>query len=130
MSSRFNVMFAGHIGEAQGLEVVLDAAILLRDLKDVQFVLVGDGVALPGLKQKAIDRGLNNVLFLGRYPQERMPALYALADVLLVHLKDDPLFRITIPHKTLAYLASGKPILAAVAGDTAKVVTEAGAGMN
>jgi glycosyltransferase involved in cell wall biosynthesis len=130
MSNRFNVMFAGNIGEAQGLEVVLDAAILLRDLKDVQFVLVGDGVALPGLKQKAIDRGLENVLFLGRYPQERMPALYALADVLLVHLKDDPLFRITIPYKTLAYMASGKPILVDVAGDTAKVVTEAGAGMD
>jgi len=130
LSNRFNVMFAGNIGEAQGLDVVLDAAKLLRDLKDVQFVLVGDGVALPRLKQKAIDHGLNNVLFLGRYPQESMPALYALADVLLVHLKDDPLFRITIPHKTLTYLASGKPILAAVAGDTAKIVTETGAGMD
>lgn len=130
MSNRFNVMFAGNIGVAQGLEVVLEAAKLLRDLKDVQFVLVGDGVALPGLKQTAIDQGLNNVLFLGRYPQDRVPTLYALADVLLVHLKDDPLFRITIPHKTLTYLASGKPILAAVAGDTAKIVTETGAGMD
>jgi glycosyltransferase involved in cell wall biosynthesis len=129
LSNRFNVMFAGNIGEAQGVETVLEAAKLLRDLKDVQFVLVGDGVALPGLKETAIDQGLNNVLFLGRYPQDRMPVLYALADVLLVHLKDDPLFRITIPHKTLTYLASGKPILAAVAGDTNKVVTEAGAGL-
>ena len=130
MSNRFNVMFAGNIGEAQGLEVVLDAAKLIRDLKDVRFVLVGDGVALPGLKQSAIDQGLNNVLFLGRHPQDRMSALYALADVLLVHLKDNPLFRITIPHKTLTYLASGKPILAAVSGDTAKLVTEAGAGLD
>ena len=129
LSNRFNVMFAGNIGEAQGLGAVLEAAKLLRDLKDVQFVLVGDGVALPGLKQTAIDHGLNNVLFPGHYAQDRMPALYALADVLLVHLKDDPLFRITIPHKTLTYLASGKPILAAVAGDTTKVVTEAGAGL-
>jgi glycosyltransferase involved in cell wall biosynthesis len=72
---------------------------------------------------------LKNVLFLGRYPQARMPGLYALADVLLVHLKDDPLFNITIPHKTLTYLASGKPILAAVAGDTAEVVKQAGAGI-
>jgi colanic acid biosynthesis glycosyl transferase WcaI len=53
-----------------------------------------------------------------------------LADVLLVHLKNDPLFSITIPHKTLAYLASGKPILAAVAGDAAKIVEEAGAGLS
>jgi len=129
LSNRFNVMFAGNIGEAQGLEVVLDAAKLLRDLKDVQFVLVGDGVALPRLNQTAIDQALNNVLFLGRYPQDRMPALYALADVLLVHLKDDPLFRITIPCKIMTYLASGKPILAAVAGDAAKVVKDADAGL-
>ena len=129
LSNRFNVMFAGNIGEAQGLEVVLEAAKSLRDLEDVQFVLVGDGVAVPTLKKMASAQRLENVLFLGRFSQDRMPALYALADVLLVHLKDDPLFRITIPHKTLSYLASGKPILSAVAGDTAKVVTEAGAGL-
>ena len=117
------------MGAAQGLEVVLDAARLLRDCKDIQFVLVGDGIALPGLKKAASDRNLDNVLFLGRYPQDRMPGLYALADVLFVHLKDDPLFSITIPHKTLTYLASGKPILAAVAGDTADVVTQARAGI-
>ena len=58
-----------------------------------------------------------------------MPRLYALADVLLVHLKDDPLFRITIPHKILAYMASGKPMLAAVSGDAAAVVEDAGAGI-
>lgn len=129
LSKRFNVMFAGIFGAAQGLEVVLEAAKLLRNFKDIQFVLVGDGMALPGLKKMASDQSLNNVLFPGRYPQDCMPGLYALADVLLVHLKDDPLFSITIPHKTLTYLASGKPILAAVAGDTANVVTQAGAGI-
>jgi colanic acid biosynthesis glycosyl transferase WcaI len=130
LSNKFNVMFAGIIGAAQGLEVVLDAARLLRDDKNIQFVLVGDGIALSGLQNAASDQNLNNVLFLGRYPQESMPGLYALADVLLVHLKNDPLFRITIPHKTLTYLASGKPILAAIAGDTANVVTKAGAGIS
>ena len=129
LNNRFSVMFAGIIGEAQGLEVVLEAAKLLSDLKDVQFVLVGDGVALPRLRQMANDQNVNNVSFLGRFPQETMPALYALADVLLVHLKDDPLFSITIPHKTLTYLASAKPIIAAVAGDTSDVVTQAGAGI-
>lgn len=129
LKSRFNVMFAGIIGAAQGLEVVLDAATLLHNYKNIQFVLVGDGIALPRLKKVAIDKNLNNVLFLGRYPQERMPGLYALADVLFIHLKNDPLFSITIPHKTLTYMASGKPILAAVDGDAANVVTQAGAGI-
>ena len=129
LDDRFNVMFAGIVGEAQGLEVMLEAAEMLRDLEEVQFVLVGDGVASPRLEAAARDRGIENVAFLGRYPQDSMPGLYALADVLLVHLKDDPLFRITIPHKILTYLASAKPILAAVAGDPADVVTRAGAGI-
>lgn len=129
LEGRFNIMFAGNLGKAQGLESVLAAAQLLQDVPGVQFVFVGSGVADSRLKQVAQENGLTNVLFLGRHPTERMPSLYALADVLLIHLKDDPLFRITIPSKTYAYLASGKPIIAAVAGDAAQVVVEAGAGV-
>jgi colanic acid biosynthesis glycosyl transferase WcaI len=129
MAGSFNIMFAGNIGEAQGLETALDAAELLRNHPQVQFVFAGDGIALPRLRQSAESRGLDNVRFLGRYPEKAMPKLYALADVLLVHLKDDPLFKITIPHKILSYLAVGKPILAALAGDAADAVTEAGAGI-
>jgi len=129
LTGYFNVMFAGNIGEAQGLKTVLDAALLLQDLPLVQFVLIGDGVALPALQKAAQEYGLRNVRFLGRHPSNEMPDLYAMADVLLVHLKDDPLFRITIPHKIFAYMASGKPILAAVAGDVTDVVTKTGAGI-
>ncbi|MFC1543950.1 glycosyltransferase family 4 protein [Gemmatimonadota bacterium] len=129
LSGRFIVMYAGNIGEAQGLEVVLDAADLLRDMTSLQFVLVGDGTALPGLEREARSRGLANVRFLGRFPPDRMPCLYSLADVLFIHLKDEDLFRITIPHKTLAYMSVGRPILAAVVGDAADVVLEAGAGL-
>lgn len=136
LAGRFNVMFAGNMGEAQGLETVIEAARLLqadgqgRPPQDSpQFVMVGDGVALPRLRELATQHHLNNVRFLGRFPAQEMPRLYALADALLVHLKDDPLFRITIPHKTLAYLGSGKPILAAVAGDVADLVESIGAGV-
>lgn len=136
LAGRFNVMFAGNMGEAQGLETVIEAARLLqadwqgRPSQDSpQFALVGDGVALPRLQELAAQYRLNNVRFLGRFPAQEMPRLYALADALLVHLKDDPLFRITIPHKTLAYLGSGKPILAAVAGDVADLVESIGAGV-
>jgi colanic acid biosynthesis glycosyl transferase WcaI len=129
LAGRFNIMFAGNMGEAQGLETVLNAAELLRDLNEVQFVFVGDGVALPHLRQVAESQHLINVIFLGRYPGHMMPSLYALADVLLVHLKDDPLFRITIPHKIFTYMASGKPILAAIHGDAVDVVTQMDAGI-
>lgn len=123
------ILYAGTIGLAQGLDTVLDAAALLRNLSDVQFVLAGDGIDLLRLKKRAETMSLANVKFLGRQPTEMMPALYAASSILLVHLKDDPLFRITIPHKTLTYLSSGKPVLAAVQGDVADVVREAGAGL-
>jgi glycosyltransferase involved in cell wall biosynthesis len=136
LAGRFNVMFAGNMGEAQGLEAVIEAARLLQaDWQErpvegsPQFVLVGDGIALSRLQELAAQHGLNNVRFLGRFPAQEMPRLYALADALLVHLKDAPLFRITIPHKTLAYLGAGRPVLAAVAGDVADLITGIGAGV-
>jgi glycosyltransferase involved in cell wall biosynthesis len=126
---RFNIMYAGNMGEAQGLETVLEAAALLSDIQAVQFVLFGEGTALPRLKRFVEEKDLKNVRFMGRYPHQTMPSLYALADILLVHLKDDPLFRITIPSKTLAYLASGKPIIVAATGDVADMINSAGAGI-
>jgi len=127
-SGRFNVLYAGSIGPAQGLSTVLSAASLLRDVPQVQFVLAGDGIDRQRLQNEAQQQGLTNVRFLGRLPPEEMPGIYALADVLLIHLRADPLFRITIPHKTFTYMASGKPVLAAVEGDVAAVVQSAEAG--
>jgi glycosyltransferase involved in cell wall biosynthesis len=73
LAGRFNVMFAGNMGEAQGLETVIEAARLLRDDPQIQFVLVGDGIALPRLQQLVEQHGLANVRFLGRYPAHEMP---------------------------------------------------------
>jgi glycosyltransferase involved in cell wall biosynthesis len=122
LEGRFTVMYAGTIGLAQGLDVVLDAAERLRDLPQVHFVLAGDGVEYARLRAKAESRDLANVRFLGRVPSEGMSALYALADVLFLHLRNDPLFHITIPHKVFSYMASGKMVLAAIKGDAEELV--------
>lgn len=129
LDKKFNVMFAGNMGVAQDLETVIRAANLLQELESVQFVFVGDGVALAGLQNIVREFKLENVKFLGRFPSEMMPSLYALADVLLVHLKDEPLFNITIPHKIFAYMASGKPVLAAIRGDAADIIRDVEAGV-
>lgn len=125
----FNVMFAGNMGKAQALETVVEAAELLQDEPSIRFVLVGDGIAFAQLQAMAKQKGLKNVSFLGRFRPDQMPQLYALADVLLIHLHDDPLFRITIPHKTFVYMAVQKPIVTAVAGDTTAVIEQAQAGL-
>ena len=129
-SETFNVLFAGNMGRAQGLDAVLDAARQLagRD-PSITITLVGDGIEAPRLIEKASSAQLGNVTFLSRRNPEDMPALFQAADVLLVHLKDDPLFAITIPSKTQAYLQAGKPILMAVRGDAADMVLGAGAGI-
>lgn len=129
LAGKFNVVYAGNIGLAQGLDTAVEAAKQLGDLPRVQFVLVGDGVDEPRLRAMSVREGVRNVRFLGRQPPESMSSFLALADAALVHLKRDPLFEMTIPSKTLAYMACARPILMAVAGDAADVVREAGAGL-
>ena len=129
MLGSFNIVYAGNMGPAQELHNALEAALLLTDLPEVQFVLIGSGVDRTSLEETVQEKRISNVRFLPRQPMERMPALYALADVLLIHLTDDPLFEITIPGKTQSYLASGRPLLVSVAGDAADMVLQAGAGI-
>jgi glycosyltransferase involved in cell wall biosynthesis len=130
LSGYFNVIFAGTMGTAQALDSVLEAAALCRQtLPNVQFVFVGGGVDRNRLEKKTADLGLTNVCFLPRQPMSAMGAVLGLADVLLVHLKSHPLFSITIPGKTQAYMASGKPVLMAVRGDAAQLVTQSGGGL-
>jgi glycosyltransferase involved in cell wall biosynthesis len=127
---RFNIVFAGTMGSAQALDRVLDAAVLLLGkYPRVQFVFVGGGINVASLKAKANKLRLRNVLFLPRRPVSEIGPILNLADVLLVHLKDDPLFRITIPSKTQAYMAAGRPILMAVIGDAAELIKKAKAGL-
>jgi colanic acid biosynthesis glycosyl transferase WcaI len=129
-SGKFVVLFAGAIGTAQGLDTVLDCARLCRELlPEVQFVMIGEGVERPRLQKRAAKMGLENVTFLPPRPMETMGEIYALSDALLVHLKNDPLYRITIPSKTQAYLYIAKPIIMAVHGDAADLIREAGAGI-
>ena len=126
----FNVVFAGTMGIMQGLETVLDAAsICLEHAPRVRFVLIGDGITKDGLMRQTEELGLTNVVFIPRQPMNTMGTFFAWADALLVHLKRDELFKITVPSKTQAYLAAGRPIVMAVAGDAAALVADAQAGV-
>jgi len=131
LDGKFNIIFAGNMGKAQAMEVVIKAAdILQNDCKNAQFVLIGSGVEVENLKRMTNELSLNNVKFLGRKPITEIGSFLRLADVLLVHLKNDPLFEITVPSKTQAYLATGKPVLIGVKGDAARLVEDANAGLS
>lgn len=129
LDGKFNILYAGNMGPAQGLSNVLGAAALLSDLPDVQLVLMGSGIDKAALVAEAATRGLTNVSFIERQPMDRMPQYYAWADAVMIHLTDDPLFAITVPGKTQSCLASGRPVLACVAGDAADLIESAQAGL-
>ncbi|WP_313047772.1 glycosyltransferase family 4 protein [Pseudomonas soli] len=127
---RFRVLFAGNMGKAQALDALIDAAGLLKAAAaNVTLVMLGGGVEVTRLRALVEERDLDNVVFLPAVPMDQVGPYLANADALLVHLKQDPLFTITIPSKTQAYMAAGRPILMAVEGDAAALVRESGCGV-
>lgn len=130
LRGRFNIVYAGNLGAAQGLENAIQAASITSRLNPrIQWVFVGNGVRKGALIAMASDIAPRSTLFLPARPQSAMPALACRAEVLLVHLKDSALFSITIPSKIQSCLAMGRPVLAAVSGDAARLVELSGAGV-
>jgi glycosyltransferase involved in cell wall biosynthesis len=128
-SGTFNVMFAGNIGEAQDFPAIIDACDRLRHRDDIRFLIVGDGRAAADARAAVDDRGLGErMIFLGKHPLERMPSFFRAAGALLVSLKSEPIFSLTIPGKVQPYLATGIPLIGMLDGEGARVIDEAGAG--
>ncbi len=129
-AGQFKVLFAGNIGEAQDFPAILDAAELLRDEKGLRFVIVGEGSAAPWVRAEIERRGLQGIFaMVGRFPLERMPSFFSSADALLVTLGDESAWAMTIPGKVQSYLAAGRPILAMLNGEGARVLEESDAAL-
>ena len=123
------VMFAGNIGEAQDFEHVMEAAKILKDEQNIHFVVIGDGRRLPWLKTFVQENQLQNTVhLLGRYPGNLMPAFYRKANIMLVSLKDEPIFNLTAPAKIQGYMAAGKYIVAMMNGEGPRIISEADCG--
>jgi glycosyltransferase involved in cell wall biosynthesis len=125
----FPVVFAGNIGVGQAVEVIIEAAFLLKDHTDIRFVVIGQGSRRDWMREQVELLGLTNLHLPGRYPVSTMPGLMQKAGALLVSLTDEPIFAATVPNKVQAYMASGRPILASLNGEGARLVKEAGAGL-
>ena len=126
----FRLMFAGNIGSSQSFDTILSAAERLRDKPDIHWVIIGDGHKRQWVEDEVQRRRLSaTVHLLGQRPPGAMPRYFALVDGLLVTLRRQPIFSLTIPSKLPSYLACAKPIIAALDGEGAKVVNVAGAGL-
>lgn len=125
----FNIVFAGNIGEAQSFKTIIDAIALLKDLP-IKIIVLGSGrykeTALNLIKKNGLESHFN---FLGSYPSKEMPIFFSHADALLVSLKKSKIFSLTIPAKIQSYLACGKPIIASLDGEGARIVEKAECGV-
>lgn len=123
-----DLTFAGNIGVMQSVETIIRAASQLKDVENLRFNIVGDGISLENCKNLAKELGAENVVFHGRKPLEEMGEFYKNADAMLVTLADDPLISMTIPGKVQTYMAAGKPVIGAINGETPKIIEEAECG--
>lgn len=121
------VTFAGNVGDLQGLDVAVEAAKQVsKDIPGFRLLIVGDGVARESLVAAA--HGSPAVEFRDRIPRDRMPEIYAETDFLFISLRDLPHLRCTVPSKLQSSFATAMPVIAAVAGESARIVGDAGAG--
>jgi lipopolysaccharide/colanic/teichoic acid biosynthesis glycosyltransferase/glycosyltransferase involved in cell wall biosynthesis len=125
---RFTVLYAGTHGLVHGMDVLLDAAARLRDRDDIRFLLVGDGVAKPGLERRVAEARLTNVEFRPSVSPEQLVGLIHAADACVATTRAHEFSGETIPVKLFDYLACGRPVVAAVRGDAADVLRASGGG--
>lgn len=125
----FNIMFAGAVGDSQDFPTILDAAERLRNEDRLTWFIVGDGRVSDWVENEVVKRKIPNFILLGRHPVEAMPSFYKHADAMLVTLKADPIFAMTIPGKVQSYLAAGKPVIAMLEGEGASTIAASGAGI-
>lgn len=127
-------VFAGNVGTAQNLQILVNAAEIVEKEKirdngrEIYFHIVGDGQELENLKKIVKERKLKNVVFYGRRPLEEMPKFYAMADAMLVTLTPNKLVSLTLPAKVQSYMTAGKVILASANGEINQVLSESHAG--
>jgi glycosyltransferase involved in cell wall biosynthesis len=128
--SKFLVCYIGTMGNAHGLETLLDAAARLQHQHpDVLFLLIGEGAEKEKVKALAQVRALTNVKFLDQQPREKIPAFISASDACLVLLKKTDVFKTVIPTKMLEFMSCARPVILGVDGQARQILDDAAAGL-
>lgn len=129
IEDKFSIVYAGIHGIAQGLEVIVEAAEILKEYKDIQFVFIGDGPEKGKLINMTKEKGLDNIKYLPVQPKSNMPRIIASMDATVIPLKKLDLFKGALPSKMFEALSSELPIILAVEGEAEKLIKDAKAGI-
>ena len=125
----FNIVFTGNIGEAQAVHnILLAAKIIQKSSPKIHFIFIGSGSKLEEMKQYQKDHSITNVSFLGRFPVQDMPTILSASSALIISLKKDPIFSLTVPNKLQSYLAAGKPVIGSIEGEGKQIIHDAECG--
>lgn len=126
----FKIMFAGNIGESQDFDTIIDTAKILTHQRKIQWVIIGSGRDEQRVKSRIAAEDLTNQFtFLGRHPEQRMPLFFSHADAMIVSLKRNDIFDLTVPYKVQSYMACAKPIIASLDGEGARIIKKSGGGV-
>jgi glycosyltransferase involved in cell wall biosynthesis len=129
-TSKYNIVFAGNIGESQAFDTLLEAARLVENKNtDIGWVIIGDGRMKEYVSKKVSEYELENFKLIGSFPPDEMPYFFSYADALLLSLKKDLIISLTIPSKLQSYMACGKPIIGCLEGEGARIIKEAECGL-
>jgi glycosyltransferase involved in cell wall biosynthesis len=127
---KFIASYIGTIGNAHGLETLLNAASKLQlHNAEVLFLLIGEGAEKQRIRDLAQSRGLTNIQFLDQQLREHIPALICVSDACLVLLRKSEVFKAVIPSKMLEFMSCARPVILGVDGQARQILDEAGAGI-
>ncbi len=126
----FKIVFTGNVGEAQNFDQVIKAAIILKNYKDIKWIIVGTGRELTNIKNIIMKEGIKNFILEGKKPIEEMSYYHSIADLLFISLKSGSAISATIPGKLQTYLQSNKFILGMIDGEGKKIIEESGIGLS
>ena len=125
----FYITFAGNIGEGQDIETIIDAAEELKEQKTIHWLILGYGSKYEWLISNIKERDLQNVHVLGKRPLETMPMYFEFSNVLIASLKKKKIYALTLPGKVQSYMASAKPIIAMIDGESSRIIKESRSGI-
>ncbi|MCX7748527.1 MAG: glycosyltransferase family 4 protein [Clostridia bacterium] len=128
LNKKFNLIYTGVVGLAQGLDVIIETAQKVRDINDIRFLIIGDGVEKKDLEQKVFEQGLTNVDFLGVQPHEKILTFLKYSGAAIVPLKSDKL-QDSVPTKMFEALGAGCPVILSASGESADILRESQGGI-
>lgn len=128
LKEKYCFLYTGVVGLAQGIDLIIDTAALLRDYEDICFIIVGDGFEKKSLEKRVFDEGLKNVTFTGVQPNSKVFTFLTFATASIVPLKNENL-KDSVPTKMLESLGVGCPVILCARGESEDILEKSKGGL-